>query len=197
MKRTLLLLAMALALLLPAGLLLPGRASAHFTNCDSVENSTREIRWTSTTVLTAQRDYAIAQWNALGRINIAPDTPSTVANLRFEDVARPDKTWVGLYVCRWSRIDLIQFNLSNLFGASNAARQSTAIHELGHALRLDHSFLGQVMNPFLQSPPLTTLQSHDRADYCALWGFVAGCPDRSGGSGGDGYRPVPPDRVQP
>lgn len=168
MKRLLLLL--SLALIVPAQLVMPSAASAHYGSCDSVDG--REIRWTSNTALTSQRDYAIAQWNALGAINIAPDTASTSADLRFEDVARPDKTWLGLYSCRWARIDLIKFNLSNLIFYTDNDIKSVALHELGHALRLGHSFPGQVMGPSLQVPPVITIQSHDRADYCAQWG----CP---------------------
>jgi hypothetical protein len=94
--------------LLAAAFTHPSGASAHFNNCDATDGG--EIRWTSTTVHVTQRDYAIAQWNAVGNINIAADTPATAADVMFEDVRRPDKSWAGRYVCRWIIIDLIQFN---------------------------------------------------------------------------------------
>jgi hypothetical protein len=62
MKRLLLLL--SVGLMIPAQLLMPAAASAHFIDCDSVDGT--EIRWTSNTSLTAERDYAIGQWNAAG-----------------------------------------------------------------------------------------------------------------------------------
>lgn len=168
-----------LGLTLAAALIRPHRASAHYIGCDATDGG--EIRWTSTTVHVTQRDYAIAQWNALGRITIAPDTASTAADVTFEDVRRPDKTWAGRYVCRWILIDLIQFNRAYTDGYSDARKKNVALHELGHALRLGHSFTGQVMNPTVST--VVTPQSHDRSDYCAQWGCGGG--GGSGSSGGD------------
>jgi len=184
MKRLLLLL--SVSLMIPAQLLMPSTASAHFIGCDSVDGT--EIRWTSNTSLTAERDYAIGQWNAVGNIDILPDTFWTASDVKFEDVARPDKTWLGAYTC-----SKIQFNLSQLIFFTPNDRKSVALHELGHALRLGHSFAGQVMNPSLQSPPVLTPQSHDIADYCAIWS----CGSSSGGGTGSGgvSRSNPRERI--
>jgi hypothetical protein len=175
-----LLLIPAFALLLMAALLRPSPTSAHWIWCDSVDESANpgEIRWTSTTTYVAQRDFAIAQWNAVGHINIAPDNASTAADLRFYDVNRSDKTWWAKYDCI-AIPDKIKFNRARLDPESDFIKRKVAVHELGHALRLGHSFAGQVMQQGRTS--VNTPQGHDIQDYCRRWPCLL---NSSGGGGG-------------
>jgi hypothetical protein len=181
MKRTLL--ALALALLIPTMLSNPSRASAHYIGCDSVDNG--DIRWGSTTTYVSARDHAIAAWNAVGGINIAPDTIWTSEDVKFVDVNRSDVTWVGQYSCNAERIRFNRFRMDPL---SDDSRKMVAVHELGHALRLGHSFPGQAMNASLSIPPVTLPQSHDIADYCGIWSCANGAGYAGGGGGGSGDR---------
>jgi hypothetical protein len=135
-----------------------------FTN--SVDH--REIRWNGGTAYRDQLNAAIATWNALGRINIAPDNIMTIEDLRILDVNRRDVDWSGIYF--WSAVsaDSVAFNRAFLVDAVNVHRQSIITHELGHALGLDHSIRGNVMasDPFNQ----VRLGPQDISDYRFLWG---------------------------
>lgn len=176
MKRVLL--GVSLALLLSAPFMLPSRASAHFLGCSSVEGG--DIHWQSSTIFTTARNHAVAQWDGLGSVNIAPDTIWTAAETKFIDFNQSDTTVVGLYTDRdcGNGDDRIRLNRFWMDRLSDAQRRNVALHELGHALGLGHSFSGNVMNPFVTSQ--TTLGTHDIEDYWALWGrpFGPGGSDR-------------------
>jgi Matrixin len=169
--------------LLATVLLAPSTSSAHFNSCDAVDGQT--ITWISTTLFASDRDYAIGQWNARGGVNITPSAPNAVADVWFRDINRPDVRSVGSFTCRpFGNVDYIKFNRFFMDGYNDVQQKNVALHELGHALGLGHSFGGQIMNASVSN--LNTLQSHDVADYCALWGGVAQPPCPIGGGGGGG-----------
>jgi hypothetical protein len=174
-KKALLATALALAMA-PSMLMRPAPASAHFNICDSVGGN--EIRWTSGTSYITERDWAIAQWNAIGSVNIAPATAS--ADLRFYDVNRPDASWTAMHTCFPFFRDRIRFNSFQMDQLTPFMKKKVAVHELGHALGLGHSFAGQVMMQGLAT--VNTPQSHDIQDYCRQ--FL--CIYNSGGGGGVG-----------
>jgi hypothetical protein len=179
-----------MAFALAAAFTRPSPASAHWIWCDSVDESTPsgEIRWTSATTYTTIRDYAIAQWNAVGYVNIAPDNASTTVDLRFYDVNRSDVSWAGEYDCL-AIPDKIKLNRWYADGYSDARQKNLVLHELGHALRLGHSFPGQVMNA--SNSTVDTPQAHDIQDYCRRWRCVLNFdPDGGGGIGGSDRRPT-------
>lgn len=147
--------------------LLASVAAAHFLGYSAVDG--REIRWTDSTVFDSPRSYAIGKWNAEGRISIRADAWNTVNDLNWRDARRSDVSWAGLYTHRsgTAQEDLITFNRHYVDGYSTSRRNNVALHELGHALGLAHSYSGQVMYAYVST--ITTVQSHDRADYRALW----------------------------
>lgn len=141
--------------------------AVHYTTfTNSVDG--REIRWEGGTAYRDQFNAAIRTWNALGRINIAPDIIATITDLSVLDVNRRDVNWAGSYF--WSPVsaDTIAFNTAFLLNASNNRRQAVITHELGHALGLDHSIIGNVMVSGVWDQ--TRLGAQDISDYRFLWG---------------------------
>jgi hypothetical protein len=164
-KQSAALLGIAFAMLLPVTLLVrPAPAEAHWTLCDSVHNN--QVRWISFTSYTAERDYAAQQWNKLGVVQFVQATGASTADLRFSDTWRPDVTWAAKYSCVLG-YNYIKFNPLFMDTFPTAKRQNIALHEMGHSLKLGHSFTGQVMAPF--AGLVTTPQSHDIEDYCRQW----------------------------
>lgn len=156
----------AVLILSLVALVLPLTASAHFLGNDSVDG--REIRWEDYTAYDDARNWAINQWDALGRVNIAPDAWNTVTDLEWRDANRSDVTWDGRWIPR-TGADAIELNSYYLRNYSDFKRRAVAAHEQGHSLGLAHSYSNQLMNSCSTCSGYNTPQSHDRADYYALW----------------------------
>jgi hypothetical protein len=158
-----------------------GSAQAHFISVDSVDGC--EIRDEDETRWDTERSHARNTWEARknltvtgaakndGCVDIAPDAWYTNADLEWKTANRSDVTWAGLYQNEVSADD-IHLNSYWLNQMDSCQRKQVALHELGHAHGLGHSYAGQVMQPYydLERPGVCTLQSHDRSDYHALWG---------------------------
>lgn len=86
-------------------------SSAHFNYSSYHSVDGKEIRWgtfNGSTKYTAERNNAISKWDALGIINIAGDTTSTIEDLSFTDYY-----YVDGYSGNWylkSGADEITFN---------------------------------------------------------------------------------------
>lgn len=139
-------------------------AQAHFLGYSAVDSG--EIRCGSSTTYSTQWSAAISTWNALGVINIAPDTIFTLEDLTVSDIYEPGSGWTGLYTPS-AGADDIELNTYYLSGDTNAERKNTATHELGHALGLAHSDSGQIMYSVQTSQ--TALGDHDIDDYYTLY----------------------------
>jgi predicted Zn-dependent protease len=140
-------------------------AHAHFLGYSSVDGN--EIRWGGSTTYSTQWNAGISTWNALGAINIAPDTIWTIEDLTVSNTNAGNSGWTGLYTYNYFLADTIQLNTYYLSGNTSAQRQNTITHELGHSLGLAHSFSGNVMYSVQTSQ--TSLGTHDTEDYNALY----------------------------
>lgn len=153
-----------------ATLILPSNVDAHFLGHSSVDG--KEIRWGTakgTTGWTTARNHSISVWNTMGTIKIAGDTTSTVEDLSFKDVDRSDVTWSGSHSPQ-TGADVISYNDYYFYDFTSSQRKHTALHEMGHALGLDHHGLaGNVLRSGFYS--YEVLGSHDKSDYRTLWGY--------------------------
>ena len=137
---------------------------AHFVGYSSVDEW--EIRWGGLTQYSNEWNAGIATWNALGLVNIAPDTIFTIEDLTVIDVNLSDVPWVG----EWdpnSSPNTIKLNTFYLYNDSPQEKQNVITHELGHALGLDHSPYGNIM--YYTQTNLIALGTHDIWDYNAIY----------------------------
>ncbi len=86
---------------------------------------------------TSARNTAINRWDAEGIINIAGDTATTIEDLSFTDYSASDGV-LGSWT-QYTGADKIMFNNTYFNNMSSCQRNHTALHELGHALNLDHN----------------------------------------------------------
>lgn len=149
-----------LLLLFPLGV---GAATHYVTGTSSVDGS--EIAWGGSTTYSSQCSSGISTWNALGKINITPDTIWTIQDLTFSDVNFRSYTWYASWQQR-SGADSIYLNTYYSASLSSSQKQSVCTHELGHSLGLAHSIINNVM---FASSWDTTLGSQDRSDYSYLY----------------------------
>ncbi|MEE1735044.1 hypothetical protein PUR49_00465 [Streptomyces sp. BE147] len=135
-----------------------------------------EIRWTSTTRYHRARKHVLKVWQFTGStVKLRPDSTTTVNDLEFRDYdgGRGDRAAVAQYVrdSGTAATDFIQFNRDKMEGRGQEYQNAAAAHELGHALGLCHKS-GRVLSLMwtdIASPPITTPQAVDKANYRRMW----------------------------
>ena len=164
MKKKFFILSLSLFLLMIANSVY---ATHYVTGNTSVDDG--EIRWGGSTQFSTAWSNAISTWNALGDINIAPDTLWTYQDLSVGDFYYDDYPMIyGIYDYDSVGSDELWLNEYVLSGQNSSYQQNTATHELGHALGLDdHSIFENVMYEYQTSR--TSLGSQDISDYNYLW----------------------------
>lgn len=111
-------------------------------------------------------NQAVDSWNALGEIQIVPDSPSLSEDVEFRDVYRSDVGWYGLYAYNSRFSDDILLTTYYMDRIDVQERLHVVGEEVGHALGLDHSYCGQLVDPSCGSGKRASVpQRHDRADY--------------------------------
>lgn len=158
----------------------------HFSGHDSVIGSAGNYRlpWSSATDYDSAKSHARSTWNAVGDVDIHQISGSETATLRWLDTDDDETAFAAWYHYEPSAMDYIYMNKHYLglpgdSGAGYNADQEKAVaaHEVGHALGLAHnSDYTQLMhsNPAAYDGSFHIVpQSHDKADYHALWGAWA------------------------
>lgn len=140
-------------------------ASAHFLGFSAVDEM--EIRYGGSTQYTTAQSHSFSTWNALGKVNIAPDTIWTWEDLTYGDYYDSSTGTYGYYTYNPYDSDIIKFNQYWFNQIPTDYQKKTAMHELGHALGLDHSYNPNVMVSGPRS--YTQLGSHDIEDYNTLY----------------------------
>lgn len=139
-------------------------AQAHFLGYSAVDNG--EIRWGGSTQYASEWEDAVATWKALGKVKIEPDQPSSIEDLTLIDVDLPQAPYYGQYQ-HLPLADALRVNTALLKDKTSKERQFTLVHELGHALGLEHSFENNVMEAKLKNQ--IHLGPHDKEDYEELY----------------------------
>ncbi len=140
-------------------------ATRYLSGKSSVDGT--KIAWGGTTTYSSQCSSAISTWNALGKINITPDTIYTIEDLTFKEV-NSTASWYAWYGNWTQRVgaDALYLNKAYMGSLSSSAKQSVCTHELGHSLGLAHSIINNVM---YASSWDTALGTHDKSDYSSLY----------------------------
>lgn len=131
----------------------------------SVDDGT--IEWTGSTEYASEWSNAINTWNALGEVSIATSSFGIFPDLEISDVSNSSASWSGQWIYSEESRDTIEVNSFYAQHDSSAEIQNMLTHELGHALGLAHSFLGNVMYMFKSNQ--TLLSPQDIGDYYFLW----------------------------
>ena len=159
-----------LALGLLGGAVAVPSAHAHYLSSDSVDG--REVRYEDSSKWDDARRWSIYRWRELGRLTIEFDTASTITDLTFGDYYADDGR-CGFWDARTGS-DVIRYNDRFFNRYSDTDRRACATHELGHAVRLAHSYSTQVMDSCPVSGcnsggVYTYPQAHDKNDFYGIW----------------------------
>lgn len=150
----------------------PFLTQAHYVQTDNSGNllssvgGGNEIDWNGGPFYPEAWYPALETWGALGSIAFATDTPLTIQDLEIASTTADDLAWAGLWDPNPSP-DTLTVNAYYMDTYSLDEKRNVFTHELGHALGLGHSYLGNMMHYTITGT--TTLGTQDISDYNYLW----------------------------
>ena len=116
--------------------------------------------------------FAATTWNAEEGIDIATTTSLANANVVVsQDDGPDDMSYTAVWMPGFSGspgMITIYSNIDHGISAFTNNEENTFLHELGHSLGLDHSYLGNVMNWY--NTDQTSLGYQDAVDFLYLRG---------------------------
>lgn len=138
-------------------------ASAHRLGDSSVDDG--EIRYEEHSRFAGEIRDGAGQWNAVGSVDIREGGAGT--DLEVRDYRNCNDGYLAYYLS-----DQINFNRCEMGKISALGRRWTAVHELGHALGLDHApkKFRSTSIMFPRCCPFDSPRAHDKQDYQGLYG---------------------------
>ncbi len=120
--------------------------------------------YASDTLYSSEVSDGATAWNALGGVQVVSTSSEETADLIVLDVSSSAYWWQGAWLpASASSTSILKFNEFYLASSTTGAKQNTAMHELGHAIGLDHSYFGNIMNYY--GTEQTTLGDQDIKDF--------------------------------
>jgi predicted Zn-dependent protease len=122
-----------------------------------------DLEWEiSSSSYESEFEDAVSLWNDLGEVaveeNLIGDPAFIVSEVNGEEYQ-----YVGNYAYATTTIDSMKFNTFYMDGYTSTQRITVIAHEIGHALGLHHSFLGNIM--YFTNSLQTVLGNQDIFDY--------------------------------
>lgn len=158
---------LTIALISPFGLEKPSvvsAASCSYTQTWDLVDSGKHLDWEGSSIFMSQFKQAIPIWEAIpGGVDIRPDSATVIEDVYVSDYSKAGTSTLAYT----SSSGVIKFNKTTLGAEGSSTKLNVAIHELGHAQRLDHSTSTQIMYKYATTK--TTLGTTDKSVYNCNW----------------------------
>jgi len=122
-------------------------------------DSGKHLDWGGSTYYQSLFESMVTVWNNYKAGVIRKDGITTIQDVTIRDYENSSAGEVGL---TWPN-GIMEFNLSHMVNLTDAKRKNVYVHELGHALGLEHNQIGDVM--YASVSTTYSLSANDKASY--------------------------------